>query len=309
MIAHINKIIQNLWPNEQVIQIENLGGGFNNTVFLVNTTIRKIVIKCFGKSKTSCFSSCIEWEASIISLLSKYSEKVPKIIYCDSHRSLVNFDYIIISYFEGENFEAIRNTLSQTEIESIEYEIGEFCQLVSNIKKEYYYAPWIPLTHANNFSFITDIFKYMIGMCSKYKIDIQRVHLEDIQCLIYRYKNEINSVDEVGYCNFDLWDGNVIVKDGRVTGFVDFEHVIIGDKLITYYLCDFHSRKSIAFLKGMNIKSLSHSEKIRLTTYRCIILIKMIIEQNLRGNTDMSSYIWIYNKLDIEFNNLIQLGE
>jgi len=54
----------------------------------------------------------------------------------------------------------------------------------------------------------------------------------------------LRDVTEPRLLHWDLWDGNVLRKEGRVSGIVDFERAIWGDPLMEFYFGRFHNSKA-----------------------------------------------------------------
>ena len=68
----------------------------------------------------------------------------------------------------------------------------------------------------------------------------------------------LDEVSEPALVHWDLWAGNVFVKDGKITGITDFERALWGDPLMEHYFRMItEPKRPEAFLRGYGL-SLIH---------------------------------------------------
>lgn len=93
-------------------------------------------------------------------------------------------------------------------------------------------------------------------------------------------------VDRPALLHFDLWDGNVLARDGRLTGLVDGERHLYGDPLLDLVSPALFRRiedePDHPFLRGYPAE-LDEAAGVRLTLYRIHLYLLMVVECPSRG--------------------------
>jgi aminoglycoside phosphotransferase (APT) family kinase protein len=86
--------------------------------------------------------------------------------------------------------------------------------------------------------------------------------------------------------HFDLWDGNVLAEDGRLTGLVDGERFLYGDPLLDLVspalLRRIEEEPDHPFLRGYPV-TIDDAARTRLTLYRIHLYLLMLAEGPSRG--------------------------
>jgi thiamine kinase-like enzyme len=102
----------------------------------------------------------------------------------------------------------------------------------------------------------------------------------------------MNEVSEPSLIHWDLWDGNLLIENGQITGIIDFERALWGDPLIEYYFTN-ASLDNTAFKKGYGrYEQLSVMEQKRVLYYRLYLNLIMYVECYYRGYSDEAHIAW-----------------
>jgi fructosamine-3-kinase len=101
--------------------------------------------------------------------------------------------------------------------------------------------------------------------------------------------------------HFDLWDGNVLVADGHLTGLVDGERHLWGDPLVDFVspalFQDIFATPDHPYVRGyQQVRPLLMDEgvRIRVRLYRLYLYLLMIVEGPSRGldaDTDRVAFL------------------
>ncbi|GIH06980.1 phosphotransferase [Rhizocola hellebori] len=90
--------------------------------------------------------------------------------------------------------------------------------------------------------------------------------------------------------HFDLWDGNVLAHEGKLTGLVDGERYLYGDPLIDFVspaiFRNLEDEPDHPFLRGYGEVALYGLARQRLVLYRLYLDLLMHVEVPSRGITD-----------------------
>lgn len=307
----IIEIIQNYTNQTQKeLKITRLKGGYKNFVYLIETQTNKYVLKIQPENELSLLTierNTLVWEKEILIKFESIDIPSPKLLYFDNTRSICESPYILMSYLSGDVYSKVKNKLSITERVNIEYNLGKICKKICSLKSDIFYISGISQSYKynSNFEAILNLYNMLMLDVKIANIKIDNFDDTEFKLLIIYFKNDLNNIDSICYTPTDLWDGNILVKDGQISGIIDFGEVYLIDKLMTFYFHDIHDVQSEAFMQGFGIESFNESESIRIIIYKIIMLLKMIIEKNYRNYIELSSYTWINKKIKNEINKLL----
>ena len=111
----------------------------------------------------------------------------------------------------------------------------------------------------------------------------------------------LNNINDICLVHTDIWDGNILIKNGKVSGIVDFSDLYFGDEIMTFYFHTIDGKTSESFLNGFNNKKLNNDEKIRIEIYRLYVILKMIVDCELK---QYGKFGWMYKNLDTRIDSL-----
>ena len=104
------------------------------------------------------------------------------------------------------------------------------------------------------------------------------------------------SLEEVArpaFVEWDLWDSNVMVRDGRIIAIIDHERARFGDPLMEagFVATEIAGWGDPApFLEGYGRGPLTEDEQTRRRLYNLHLMLIMVIETVYRGHTSSSQY-------------------
>ncbi|WP_203566462.1 phosphotransferase family protein [Aestuariimicrobium ganziense] len=113
------------------------------------------------------------------------------------------------------------------------------------------------------------------------------------------FEDRADSLDEVSspqLVEWDLWPGNVIVRDGRIVSLLDHERAVFGDPLFEGgfnggWLEGFSDLE--AFFRGYGRSAeFTETERQRRELYVLYQMLVMVVETEFRGLTDPTQYEW-----------------
>ncbi len=288
------------------VKITKLSGGLKNAVYLLEDGENKIVLKIAPVDETKMISAdrgIFWWEAKMLEKMENMKFPAPRLLAFDDTCSICNSPYIFMSYIDGKNFlgEKEKGLLSSEEISNIEFELGILSKKITSIKGDKFFFPSQPnKLFKDNYEFVLNMFSLLIDDARKCGVDLSEEVCSRIMCLIHAKKESLNNVNAISLTHTDIWDGNVLVKDGKVVGIVDFSDLYFGDEILTFYFHTIDGVTSEYFLKGYN-KELNHDEKIRIEIYRMYVILKMIVDCKLK---DYGRFDWMYQNLDNRIKKL-----
>ncbi|SFB59209.1 Predicted kinase, aminoglycoside phosphotransferase (APT) family [Cohnella sp. OV330] len=173
----------------------------------------------------------------------------PEVYASDTSRTLVGADWFVMEKIDGSPYNQAKASLSVQERFEIERTLGRFNRSINEIR-------------GDRFGFLnesagirTDSWQAAFGdMIGGILADGRRlgaklpVSYEELEAFIERRLPSLSQVTEPRLVHWDLWDGNLFVKDGRISAIIDWERALWGDPLMEFYFRKFNDPE--AFLQG-----------------------------------------------------------
>jgi len=215
---------------------------------------------------------------------------VPGIYEYDVSRSLVPVEYFVMEFLEGTPYAKLRNGMPPDEKEKVEREVGHYNRLINELKGERFglYADEASQEESWRTAFGRMMENVLLDGEDE-GVELPAAY-EEIRRQIDKAMPALDEVSEPRLAHWDLWDGNVFVKDGRVTGIIDFERAMWADPLIEHYFSHFNG--SQAFYEGYGRGALSSGESLRRSLYDLYLDLILLIECAYRQYEDRNHVEW-----------------
>lgn len=302
----IEKIIGNAFPEKEMTGYTELSEGLCNIAYRIefsdgSKSILKIAPQ-FNRTLLRNEKCLMNAEVNAMKLAENIPNvKTAKVQYYDTSKALCTGDYFIMECLEGESLVSLQNKLSEEEKARIYSEIGNIVRDIAEIKGEYFGPLY---DSAEKFHKLYDFVKMLIRNVladAEEKSIIIGVSPEEILSLLEAHKAVFGEVSPV-LVHYDLWEGNIFVKNGHVCALIDWERALWGDVLME----DRFRRHSVndPFLKGFGQTVFSREERIRTLWYDIILYLTMMTEGRFRKYPDDSQYRWIKPYFDLSWSEL-----
>jgi len=221
---------------------------------------------------------------------------VPRILAYDPTHSLISSDYFFMEHISGTPLNKIKSTLTPEELRAIEKELGEYSRMINNCRSKEFGSfgleekrkkTWREAFQAMIEDVLTDGEEAGVDLSIPYSV---------IRSEMARNMSALDEVTEACLVHWDLWDGNVFVHDGRITGIIDFERAFWGDPLIEFYFGRFAG--STAFLSGYGKGEWTDSERTRRVLYDFYLDLVIVIERAYRQYENREHIKWAYDNFE-----------
>ncbi|WP_433617886.1 phosphotransferase family protein [Dactylosporangium sp. CA-139114] len=124
-----------------------------------------------------------------------------------------------------------------------------------------------------------------------------------IMAVLDRHAGTLAEVTAPSLVHFDLWDGNVLGEDGRLTGLVDGERYFWGDPLYDFVspaigrrIEDEPGHPVLRGYYGQSSVALTDAQRVRLMLYRiqfCLLLLIEMPSRALAGEAERERREWV----------------
>lgn len=304
----IKELYKNVFGHNSNIIITKLSGGMKNSVYLVDESGKKVVLKIAPKDESKMISAdrnILWWENEMLKLMETINFSSPKPLHYDESGNLCESPYLFMSYIPGVNFLENKNSLDNSIVNNIEYEIGELSSRISSITKESFFLPSYPNKNfKNNYEFVTFLFELLLNDALSANLDLGKDNYNIIRDILINYKNSLNNISKLSLTHTDIWDGNILINNNRISGIVDFSDLYYCDELMCFYFHTIDGKTSEYFLKGYGKCNLNKDEQIRIEIYRMYVILKMIVDCKLKN---YGRFAWMYDNFDTRIKTLTKI--
>lgn len=193
---------------------------------------------------------------------------VPEIYYFDTALDLCDSDYFFMEKLSGENYGLIRASLPQETQVQVDEQVGAIVREINGFTGTYHGYPGNPDLRAATWK------EAFLKICDSIFEDGRRKNaeygefsIEKIRSAILKHAAALEKVTTPQMVHWDAWDLNFFVKDGKITGLLDFERVLWGDPLMEAQFRPLFGGGVSAYLRGYGKTSFTHEEEQRSHLY------------------------------------------
>lgn len=291
----IEQMVSRAFPNRLCSEIIELKEGYFNVAYLITLdngekTILKIApnpdTRIMSYEKNIMFS-----EVDSLRLVKKETGvPVPDILYYDDSHEICSSDYFFMSVIEGETLHVLTDSLSENEKSIIQYKLGEYNHTINQItgtKFGYYAQPDLQGTCW------FEVFRSMLQLAF-YDAYVANIELpfeeKEILGLLEKDRFYFDEVTVPCLVHWDLWAGNVFIKDKEIAGIIDFERCIWADPLMEVgFRC---YERNTDFLEGYGLPKLTKEQDRRARWYDIYLFQVMLLETEYRKYETNDLHNW-----------------
>ncbi len=211
-------------------------GWFNAAYNLLLSDGREVILKIAPPENAEVLTyeqNLMATEVASMRMVAENPEiPVPEIYYYDPSHDVCDSDYFFMEKLKGDNFEHVKDALAPDVRAQIERQIGGIVREINQYSGEYFGYEGNTALRGNAWrETFLKIVESLLEDGEKKNADYG-FEVGDIREAI---RNHALSLDEVilpRLVHWDAWDSNFFVKDGKVTGIIDFERALWADPLM-----------------------------------------------------------------------------
>jgi len=224
---------------------------------------------------------------------------VPAVDLADRSRELCDADYFFMPYIDADNLGIVGEQLTAGERDAYLEQLGALNKEINSIRGTAFgpvagpgYPTWRRAFTAMTEDVLVDGERRRVELGWGYDV---------IRAVLDRHAASLDAVTEPRLVEWDLWDSNVMVRDGKIVAVIDHERAFYGDPLMEAGFTSTHHSAFgdwSAYQRGYGHPVLAEDEQERRRLYTLHLLLIMVIETVYRGHTDTQQYDWARTQLD-----------
>jgi aminoglycoside phosphotransferase (APT) family kinase protein len=221
------------------------------------------------------------------------SVPVPAVDFADQSHELCDADYFFMQFIEADNLGIVKETMPAAARDGYHQALGAANRQLNSIRG----AAFGPLAGPGEQSWRV-VFSRMIEDVlrdgERREVDLGWDY-DAVRGVLARDAGSLDEVTDPRFVEWDLWDSNVMIRDGAIISIIDHERAFYGDPLIEAGFTGIDQAAfgdPAAFMRGYGQGQLTGAEPVRRRLYSLYLALIMVIETVYRGHTDTRQYDW-----------------
>ncbi|MFD9326300.1 phosphotransferase family protein [Streptomyces sp. NPDC060065] len=238
-------------------------------------------------------------ELAALDLIGKHTDvPVPRVDFADRSRELCDADWFFMPFVDAGNLAVVGPELPAHELAAYKEQLGATNRQINSIRG----TAFGPLAGPGDASWrrvFTDIVEDVLADGERRGVDLGWEY-DTVREVLAEHAGSLDEVSEPQLVEWDLWDGNVLVRDGKIACVIDHERAFFGDPLIEHGFAGTQMAAfgdSTHFMCGYGHPPLTRTESVRRRLYCLHLMLIMVIETVYRGHTDTAQYDWAREQL------------
>lgn len=224
---------------------------------------------------------------------------VPRVDHADTSRELCDADWFAMPFVEGDTLAIVEARMPLAERAAYQEAVGAITRDLNAVIGPHF-GPLEGQGESTWRATFTRMLDEVLEDGRRRDVDLGWGYGE-LRSLAEAHADALDDVREPRFVEWDLWPGNVMIRNGRVVAIIDHERAFYGDPLVeagfaATVLPGFGDAS--AFLRGYGRGPLTESELTRRRLYCLHLLLVMIVETEYRGHRDRGQYEWARGQLD-----------
>lgn len=299
------------FKTQEQLQIEELTEGMCNVAYkLTFADGFQTILKIASPIKSGFLSNerfLMEAEVRALKLVTDKTDiKVPKVYAYDTSKTVCEGDYFFMECLEGVNWITVYDDLTEETRENLRREIGEVQRKLTAITN-----PKFGMLGDDEYSF-DSLFEFVYYMMKNVLKDAAARDIEigvpaaEILTALAADKACFDEVTTPSLVHWDMWEGNIFIREGKVTGIIDWERTMWGEPFMDEPFR--HHKRSPQTLEGFGIslEDLTQEERRRLCWYDIILDLTMMVEVFYREYEGEGQYNWSRGLFDEAWKKRIE---
>jgi aminoglycoside phosphotransferase (APT) family kinase protein len=228
-------------------------------------------------------------ELAAIKLIRQHtSVPVPTVHFADYSHELCDADYFFMEFVDGDNFGQIKESLPARERTCHNEALGAVTRELNAIRGTAFGPLEGPGAATWRERFGT-MFSDILDDGRRRAVDLGWDYAA-VEQVLADHADVLDEVTEPRFVEWDLWDNNAMIRDGRIVCVIDHERAFYGDPLIEAGFTPFEmpvfGDSAAAFMRGYGKTSFTPGELVRRRLYTLYLTLIMVVETRYRDHPD-----------------------
>ena len=301
------KIKEKYFAPASMVSFRELTEGYFNMAYEIQLSSRRqVVLKIAPQKGTRIMTyekNIMSAEVSAMNMAKTAGcIPVPEVIAYDDSCSICPSPCLFMEKLEGDSLNSIKSQMTDEQIDRINLEAGKICRQINAISCPAFGYPGQPEFQGPDwFSVFQKMLDAGIQDAALGHVDLI-IPIHHLHQYLQRDRPFFAEVTEPKLVHWDCWAGNIFVKNGSVSGVIDWERSIWGDPLMEVGFRTYSN--NAAFRKGYGLEVFTESQARRALWYDIYLLILVSLECEYRKYETKDVYEQSTQRLVQQFQKL-----
>lgn len=228
---------------------------------------------------------------------------VPEVYHYDPSRSLIGSEFFFMEFVPGTPYNELKSLASDAERAEIEREIGRINRRINAVTGSGFGLPGRgkPGADSSWSSVFVQLMDDLLEDGQRLGVVLPMAYAEAEQAAA-QLQPALEAVNQPQLVHWDLWEGNVMIREGRIVSILDWERALWGDPLMEYFFRRFVDNRQ--FLEGYGSHAEDTGSAARKALYDLYLGLIMVIECRSREYTDAGHITWVQSNLAAGWEHL-----
>lgn len=291
----IDRMFQKAFPDKEMKEYKELTEGFFNVAYSISMTDgTQVILKIAPSAEMDVMTHEVNIMFSEVDSMRRVAKEtsvpVAEIMLYDNSHTIIDSDYFFMKKLVGSSYSSCKEEMTEEQKNHISFMMGKYTAGINSVKgNRFGYYGQAEKQGDSWFEVFKSIIKDTIDDAARKSID-QKVSHDMLLELLDRDRSYFEQVTEPKLVHWDIWDGNVFIHEGKITGLIDFERCLWGDELMEVGFRTMWSNK--VFFDGYGIGELTPEQLRRAKWYDIYFFLIVSLEYGYRHYDDNGSYEW-----------------
>ena len=208
---------------------------------------------------------------------------VPAIYFFDQAHDLCDADYFFMAKLAGDNLEHVKANLPAATQAAIEVRIGEIIRAVNGFPGTYFGYAGNPDLRAPTWqAAFLKIVESILEDAARKNV-VFDFGYDELRAALLRHAPALAEITTPCLVHWDAWNLNFFVKDGRITGIIDFERALWAEPLMEAQFRQFGDGGVTDAMRGYGKTAFTFAEEQRNHLYTLHLALVMHTECSYRN--------------------------
>ncbi|MBQ8202191.1 MAG: aminoglycoside phosphotransferase family protein [Clostridia bacterium] len=280
----LRTLCASVFPAKAVRSITELTEGMFNAAYRIDFTDGSTsILKIAAASTDGLLSNEINLMQAEVAAMTLAHEHgihgVARVQYADFTREHCSGPFFFMDVLPGRSLSSCGAELSVREQEHIMQQVGQLQRRLSEIHGDAFCLMGDTRRFRDLFSMLRYMFTNVMRDAERRSVNVV-ISADELFSQLSRDRHAFDEVKQPSFVHWDMWEGNIFVDRGELSGIIDWERAMWGDP----YMDDRfrrHNRRA-AFLEGFGQTVFTDAEMRRILWYDVFLYITMIVECTYR---------------------------
>ena len=203
---------------------------------------------------------------------------VPEIYFFDTAHDLCDADYFFMEMMSGDSLEHVNASLPPETLTAVNQHIGRISREINQFPGTYFGYEGNPDLRADTWK------EAFLKIVEAVLEDAERKNVQfdfgydELRAVVHKHAPALEEITAPCLVHWDAWNPNFFVKDGRISGIIDFERALWAEPLMEAHFRPLLGDSAISQMQGYGKTTFTMAEEQRKNLYSLHLALVMHVE-------------------------------